>query len=408
VFHLLTVQGPLTINSGNGDDTISIEKTNGPIAVTSGVGSHNFTIADTVGNVQISVGDGNNIIFVVETRGDISFYAGVNAGIGVINIEDTTEGDIIIMTAGGLNNDIDIINTDDGSVSVNIGPGSSTIDIISTSENIFIEASGAGEDVINLFEIGGNIEVKTWDDDDLINVDRLAGNLFIDVGAGDDVIDIDALGGNGTVLGGLGNDLLLLDGRDSDNVEELHNTMDGSHLNWNGGGGDDTVELYYVSAGTTNLNIIDDNLDVNQVIVRCSDLECTILSRSTFLANIHNPNASNTSLERINLDETASVTSLLLYLNGGENNVHFDDTFAVMDVFGGDEKDSFFVGQMFNDDRTTAYGVSTTDPIQTTLTTKGYLSDGCSHPITVNGGKQTEYDYFNHTVHALKSAVFFA
>jgi hypothetical protein len=48
---------------------------------------------------------------------------------------------------------------------------------------------------------------------------------------------------------------------------------------------------------------------------------------------------------------------------------------------------------MYNDDRTAAYGVSTIDPIKTTLTTKGYLSDGCSHPITLNGGSGNDaYD----------------
>ena len=43
---------------------------------------------------------------------------------------------------------------------------------------------------------------------------------------------------------------------------------------------------------------------------------------------------------------------------------------ATMDVFGGNGTDSFYVGQMFNDD-STARGVSTEDPISTTLTTKG-------------------------------------
>ena len=48
--------------------------------------------------------------------------------------------------------------------------------------------------------------------------------------------------------------------------------------------------------------------------------------------------------------------------------------------------DSFYIGQMFNDARNETYGVSTQDPVHTTLTTKGYLSDGCSHPLTINGG----------------------
>lgn len=230
------------------------------------------------------------------------------------------------------------------------------------------------------------MNITTWDDDDIVTIDKLYGSLYCDVGDDDDVVYLNYLGGNGTILGGLGKDRLLLDARDPGSPDEPLNTMDGSHLDWNGGGGDDTVEMYFVSAGTTNLNIVGDNMDVNQVIARCSDLSCTMLSRRTFLANIHDPGSSDSSLERINLDETASITTLLLYLNRGENSVHFDDTICTMDVFGGNENDSFHIGQMYFDNRTAVYGISTNDPIMTTLTTKGYLSDGCSHPITLNGG----------------------
>lgn len=114
----------------------------------------------------------------------------------------------------------------------------------------------------------------------------------------------------------------------------------------------------------------------------------SVLSRKTFLANIHDPDDPDTSLERINTDlSTQTITRLLLFLYIGENSCHFDDTIGTMDVFGGPNSDYFYIGQMFNDERTEAYGVATNDPIDTTLTTKGYLSDGCSHPITINGGE---------------------
>ena len=101
--------------------------------------------------------------------------------------------------------------------------------------------------------------------------------------------------------------------------------------------------MYFVSAGITTLNIVGDNMGVNQVTARCSDEDCKVLSRRTFLANIHDPGNSDSLLERINLDPTASITTLLLYLMGGDNAVHFDDTICVMDVFGGDGEDSFHV-----------------------------------------------------------------
>lgn len=45
----------------------------------------------------------------------------------------------------------------------------------------------------------------------------------------------------------------------------------------------------------------------------------------------------------------------------------------------------FRIGQLYNSERDELRNVQVADPIDTTLTTQGYLSNGCSHPITVNG-----------------------
>ena len=47
--------------------------------------------------------------------------------------------------------------------------------------------------------------------------------------------------------------------------------------------------------------------------------------------------------------------------------------------------DEFKIGQMFNAEQNESYGVSTDNPIHYTLTTKGFLSNGCSNPLTING-----------------------
>ena len=156
------------------------------------------------------------------------------------------------------------------------------------------------------------------------------GRTDIDVSDGNDLIELFALGsGEVTVLGGAGNDILKLDARDPS--DSSTNTFDGSTLTWNGGDDDDRLEMFFVSAGTTNLNITGDGHGVNTLIAQCSDIACTVLSRETFIANIHFPDDPDTTLERINVDKaTASITTLLLYLNSGENSVHFDDTIATM------------------------------------------------------------------------------
>lgn len=47
--------------------------------------------------------------------------------------------------------------------------------------------------------------------------------------------------------------------------------------------------------------------------------------------------------------------------------------------------EEFRVGQLYNSSRDKLHYVRASDPIQTTLTTKGYLSNGNSHPLFLNG-----------------------
>eukprot|EP00956_Cyclotella_meneghiniana_P044528 scaffold321642_cov83-Cyclotella_meneghiniana.AAC.1 len=366
IINAINISGSFTGQFGNGDDHAYMDNTEGSISINSGEGSHNYTFDLTMGSIDLNVGQGSSHKFTLsETVGHVTLAA------GIFDIQDTVNGNVSIISAGGPSNDVDITNTADGSsyggdISVIIGSGPCNITTVHTSGDIYIDTQDWGEDIIDLLETVGSIDVKTYE------------------GSDDDVVHIDYLGGNGTVLGGLGKDLLLLDARGS--LGEPANTMDGSHIDWNGGEGDDSIEMYFVSAGITTLNIVGDNMGVNQVTARCSDEDCKVLSRRTFLANIHDPGNSDSLLERINLDPTASITTLLLYLMGGDNAVHFDDTICVMEVFGGDGEDSFH-------NRTAAYGISTSDPITTTLTTRGYLSDGCSHPVTLNGGSGNDaYD----------------
>lgn len=51
----------------------------------------------------------------------------------------------------------------------------------------------------------------------------------------------------------------------------------------------------------------------------------------------------------------------------------------------------FHIGQLYNSPRDSLANVHIDDPIETTTTTKGYLSNGNSHPITVNGYYGNDY-----------------
>ena len=277
--NLYDTEGSVDIRSGNGLHIVTLEKTSGSIDVNVGdaVGRgsfQSFTITETTGNIDLTTGNGDYSITIDDTsNGIISIETGENTDSGVFDIQNTVNGGISVLSEGGPSNTISIANTEDGSsfqgdVSVVIHTGPCTLDIVYASGDIYIDLQSIGDDVIHLLEIGGSIDVKTWDGNDFISVDKLYGSLLIEMGAGNDVASIDYLGGNGTILGDTGDDKLLLDSRgDADST----NTMDGSHLDWNGGAGENTVEMYFVSSGTVNLNFY--NTDPSQILARCSDQE---------------------------------------------------------------------------------------------------------------------------------------
>jgi Ca2+-binding RTX toxin-like protein len=165
---------------------------------------------------------------------------------------------------------------------------------------------------------------------DLFTVNATKGNLTIDGGEGNDVFSVWSLyEGTTTVFkGGFGNDTLNVDGRVSGGQGS---TIDNTVIAWSGGGGDDTLKTYFVSNGTTTLNIFDDEQGINRIQLDCADFACYVLSRDNFLANIHAPGDNSSTVERINLEATANIANILIRLNGGLNQMYFDDTMAKMD-----------------------------------------------------------------------------
>jgi hypothetical protein len=188
---------------------------------------------------------------------------------------------------------------------------------------------------------GSSTKIVGGDMADTFYVNETQGDLRLEAGGGDDKIILNGLGDGATALiyGDAGDDYLEIDGRGASNVD-LANSLGNSTVKWSGGADNDTLLAYFTSAGDSVIDIADDILGSNVLQVECGDYNCSVLSRENFLANVHDPGNVFSSVERINLDSnTAFISQTILRLNGGNNEVYFDDTMSAFDVFGGPNQD---------------------------------------------------------------------
>jgi len=140
------------------------------------------------------------------------------------------------------------------------------------------------------------------------------------------------------VYGDGGNDSLYVDGS-GNRKEPPVNLLTGSQIRWSGGDNDDTMYMNLSTSGTSLFDIFDDLNGINKVVIDCSKEDTTLLSRKTFLANVHDTSNENSTIERINLLSTARLDSVAVFLGEGNNSMYFDDTMAVIGVVGGSSSD---------------------------------------------------------------------
>ena len=110
-------------------------------------------------------------------------------------------------------------------------------------------------------------------------------------------------------------------------------------------------------------------------------------------------NRDQNHVERVNYDGNVNG-GLILNGRAGDDSFTFDDNDALTTVNGDAGNDRFQVGQIYESQRLANANLQPVDQFQTTLTTRGYLSNGISVAATLNGGDgEDEFDVF----HALAS-----
>ncbi|WP_143549339.1 calcium-binding protein [Rhodopirellula bahusiensis] len=413
--------------------------------VVSGFGSQSERFdASSVSLIEASADTGNDLLFVhANVTRMVSFDGGAGddvlfggsgpdelvGGLGNDSIngrlgDDSIWGDLKVGSTGGL----DWLFGGDGRDTIYGGPG---IDVIRGWRDDDDLHGGDGDDLID----GGQGNDSLHGDD---GVDFLLGNIGHDMivgGAKDDRLEggpgRDALygeSGEDILFGGLGNDSLdggadidslygqhhndslqggaaddLLDGGlGSDQVyggdgDDLVYSRDGNDR-LDGEEGDDTFKVYFargkvnsllsiLDTGMSGVDVFDaiGTIDPDQFLLRAS-----VSGTNAFVAVLTDPDHSsdeaayNPSVQRVNY---LGVERILVQGGMGDDQFAIDDTAAEVTIDGGDGDDAFQVGQLFRSQRTEVdANVSVDDVFATIETTRGFLSNGISQPMTISGG----------------------
>jgi Ca2+-binding RTX toxin-like protein len=371
----VTLQGGAgndTIVGGSGNDSISGGADNDVIAG----GAGNDTLHGNDDNDTIQGNDGNDTIQgdagtdrLFGDRGDDAIYGGI--GIGFL--------------FGGVG--ADLLVGDTGVDTIQGGPGRDRI------------RGGRGRDLLHGDDGADTIDGEEDEDE----IHGGLGNDVINGNAADDSIYGEQ--NNDTITGGIGNDRLDGGGA-TDRVfgdngppnpepsgDDLIVALQGNDF-IDGQGGNDTYILDFEGGVANSLVTVLDtgsNEGTDLFTVNGTVFADNILLRSnaagslSFVALVN----SSTAVERINYTGVERIV-----INGGLGNdyVAVDDTTAEITINGEGGADTFQIGQLFASQRTNVdANVSVDDEFATIETTRGFLSNGNSRPMTINGGNDDDH-----------------
>ena len=217
-------------------------------------------------------------------------------------------------------------------------------------------------------------------------VGTIAGTTTVNAGPGDDSVFVDSTGGATNVNGEAGRDLLVVNA-----LQRTGNGFGGT-LSLDGGAGADTTIVGLFGSGDSTVAVDDTGNDgaTNVLIVNGTPGADQFLLRKRLIALLTVPvDGLYTHAEKVTYTSGINGGVVVNGLNG-DDDFAMDDNASVMTVNGGTGNDSFHVGQLFTSYvADPAFGIT---PADFFASTRGLLSNGVSFATTINGG--TGDDFF--------------
>ncbi|WP_207493738.1 calcium-binding protein [Yoonia litorea] len=362
------LQDATTINFNGGADAIDIYTINGPLTVSLGEGDDAAVISDQVGNADTVNGILYGLLSISGDGGTDTLYVN-DSGDNIADANNTLSATQI--TGFGIMVGIDYFTFE--ALTLETSNGANGIHIIDTHSGTTLLRTG-DENVPSTLAIAS----------DVINITAIGGDTRIELGQGNDIVRVNYdADGRQTFLNGL-------DSGDPSNPFEL--ILDGE-------GGSDFYEIGLAGSGTSTVIVADSGTassGIDNIEIKGTNEDDLFLFRAN--AELNAGIVAAVALD-LNGDPTGEIERVQydraidgdVRVNGrdGDDTFVLDDTLAGVLVFGDAGNDIFQVGQLFNSPRDSENpfnGLSGIDYYRTVQVTLGFLSRGISVNATLNGG----------------------
>lgn len=238
--------------------------------------------------------------------------------------------------------------------------------------------------------------IAIYKEDIIIEVDYQDGFVNADPGVGGEM-DI-----RGVIMG----TAARIQGDSDDDVFDI--TADPWHgvvgpISLHGFGGSDLYKINLRGTGSAMFNVYDrspaGDMGADRLLIYGTPEDDFFLFRPGSISAVevdeNREPVPGGAIERVNYDGDINA-GIFVFGRDGDDTFVFDGTSSPLTVYGDAGNDLFQVGQMFKSPRDGSNpdnGLGPEDWFSTTLTTRGYLSDGVNHATTLYGG--TGDDTFN-------------
>ncbi|WP_027181442.1 type I secretion C-terminal target domain-containing protein [Oleidesulfovibrio alaskensis] len=206
----------LTVDSGSGDDTVTVNIDAKSVTAETGTGNDTVTLSGRFGQVDVATGEGADHVTAQGTSQNMHIATGQGAD------HITVSGSHTATTVqAGSGADHITISGSTGNLDVSAGDGANHVTVSGAHGNTQID-TGTNADTVSVSGTSTRLDINTGGGSDTVTLSGSHTDVSVSTGAGKDHVTINGFAGAAVLDGGSGYDTLSLAGSRADYSFEKH------------------------------------------------------------------------------------------------------------------------------------------------------------------------------------------